>query len=186
MIWPEHLLDSPPAVNLEPGYFLRQFTPEDEPGWLALVAKADAGFEELTRDDLVALLSQALPGGFFLVVYRPTQQIVAAACAVDREEELHPQGGELGMLVADPAHSHHGLGQAVASAVVAHLLRAGYRHIYLITRDWRLPAIVTYLRLGFVPFMHTEGMQERWAKIYDILSQNPATRPEMLLRARSL
>jgi mycothiol synthase len=45
------------------------------------------------------------------------------------------------------------------------MLRAGYRRIYLLTDDFRLPAIKTYLRLGFVPFLFEEGMEQRWREV---------------------
>ena len=55
--------------------------------------------------------------------------------------------------------------RAVCAAVVARFLQAGYERIYLKTDDWRLPAIKVYLQLGFVPFLFTMGMEERWKTV---------------------
>ncbi len=164
MIWPEALLDRPPAVSLEADYFLRQYTPEDETAWLGLMAKA--GFTEWDHHRLGTWLPRVVPEGFFLAVHAPSGQVVATAMAVVGDDALHPQGGELGWVAADPAHRGHGLGRAVCSAVVRRLLEAGYRRIFLKTDDWRLPALVVYLRMGFVPLLYEEGMAERWRGVY--------------------
>jgi len=42
---------------------------------------------------------------------------------------------------------------------------AGYRHVYLKTDDWRLPAIKTYLKLGFLPFLFSPDMEGRWREV---------------------
>jgi mycothiol synthase len=50
----------------------------------------------------------------------------------------------------------------VCAEVTRRLLSAGYREIYLQTDDWRLPAIKTYLNLGYVPLLCEPDMEERW------------------------
>jgi mycothiol synthase len=77
----------------------------------------------------------------------------------------HPFGGELGWVASDPAHAGKGLGMAVCAAVTARLLQAGYRNVHLFTEFWRLPALKTYLKLGYVPFLYQEGMAARWQAI---------------------
>jgi mycothiol synthase len=107
-------------------------------------------------------MSKVLPDGFFLVEHEPTRQIVATAMATHNPSPLHPFGGELGWLAGSPEHAGQHLGQVVCAAVTARFLRAGYRRIYLKTNDWRLPAIVTYLQLGYVPLLYAADMTERW------------------------
>lgn len=167
MIWPDNLLETPPVVTLEPEYGLRCFTEADETAWLRLMA--EAGFEGWDSGRLAGMLRAVLPDGFFLVVHRPTARVVATAVATHNPEELHPYGGELGWVAADPVHSGHGLGRAVCSAVVARLLSAGYRRIYLKTDDFRLAALKVYLTMGFVPLLYAEDMAERWRAVYEKL-----------------
>lgn len=167
MIWPETMLDRPPAISLGADYFLRQYASEDETAWLTLMGQA--GFTEWDHNRLATWLPRVVPQGFFLAVHRPTRHVVATAMAVVGDDPLHPQGGELGWVAADPAHRGRGLGRAVCSAVVGHLLQAGYRRIFLKTDDWRLPALTVYLRMGFVPFLYEEGMSERWRQVYAAL-----------------
>jgi len=54
------------------------------------------------------------------------------------------------------------LGTIVSTAATRRLIEAGYRRIYLLTDDFRLPAIRIYLALGYAPLFHAPGMPERW------------------------
>jgi len=53
----------------------------------------------------------------------------------------------------------------VVARAVARLIEAGYRHIFVGVHGWRLPAVKCYLRLGFVPLLHTDGLLPRWRRI---------------------
>jgi mycothiol synthase len=168
MLWPEHLVDAPPdslapEQVLPDGYQLRTYRDEDEAGYLAVMHAA--GFTFFDQEVVQRWLDKVLPDGFFLVVYRSTGQIVATAMATHNPSPLHPFGGELGWVAGSPDHAGKKLGRVVCAAATARFLRAGYRRIYLKTDDWRLPAIVTYLRLGYVPFLHAPDMAERWQAV---------------------
>ena len=76
-----------------------------------------------------------------------------------------PFGGEVGYVTVDPLHRGKGLGRAVVALAVARLIEAGYRHIFLGVQGWRLPAVKCYLRLGFVPLLHTDELLLRWRRI---------------------
>ncbi|MCC9078690.1 GNAT family N-acetyltransferase [Litorilinea aerophila] len=163
MVWPPHRLDTPPAVQMPPGYFLRTYQPGDEPSFYAVMELA--GFTGWDDEKLQPWLARVLPEGWFLAIHAQSGKIVATAMATHNATELHPFGGELGWVAGDPAHAGRGLGLAVCAAVTARFLAAGYRHIYLKTDDWRLPALKTYLKLGYVPFLFAPGIAERWHAI---------------------
>ena len=82
----------------------------------------------------------------------------------------YPFGGELGWVAAHPDHKGKGLGKTVCAAVVGRLLRGGYSSIYLNTDDERLPAIKTYLTLGFRPLILTADMTARWQALCETLA----------------
>ena len=52
------------------------------------------------------------------------------------------------------------------------MIQGENRIVYLTTDDFRLPAIVGYLKAGFVPVIYDEGMVERWQKICDQLNMH--------------
>jgi mycothiol synthase len=79
--------------------------------------------------------------------------------------DQYPFGGELGWVGSDPAHAGQGLGMAVCAAVTARLIAAGYGNIHLYTEHWRLAALKTYLKLGYVPHLFTPELHARWQTI---------------------
>lgn len=168
MLWPEDMLGWRAPVVLPEGYSLRIYHPGDAEAYLALMHKA--GFEDFNHDALRLWLSRVLPDGFFVVEAPEGGSIVATAMANHNPSDLHPFGGELGWVAADPAHTGRGLGMAVCSAALNRHLDAGYRRIYLKTDDFRLPAIKTYLKLGYQPFLFTPDMPARWKRLCRELS----------------
>jgi predicted dehydrogenase/GNAT superfamily N-acetyltransferase len=163
MVWPESRLQSPPTPSLPAGYEMRCYEDEDEAQYIGLLGRA--GFKGWNHGGVQDLLRKALPGGFFVVAYKRTGRLAATAVALHGPRELHPYGGELGWVAADPKHRGKGLGLAVSAAVTARLIRAGYRRIYLLSDDWRLPAIKTYLVLGYEPLLLRKDMAGRWRAV---------------------
>ena len=92
-----------------------------------------------------------------MAVHEESSEIVATAMAL--HSEVYPSGGELGWLACDPAHAGKGLGMVVSAAVTARFIDAGCRNIHLYTEDYRLPALKTYLRLGYIPFLYTPELR---------------------------
>jgi len=168
MIWPESRLDQAPTPHLPRGYVLRCYEDADEPQYVQLMAKA--GFDEWDHTRVSRTLRRILPGGFFVIVHRKSGTPVATAMALHGPSELHPYGGELAWVAGDPGHRGKGLGMAVCAAVTARLVGAGYRRIYLMTDDWRLPAIKTYLKLGYEPLLYRGDMADRWRKVLQQLN----------------
>jgi mycothiol synthase len=156
-----------PEVCVPTGYSLRTYCPGDEGLFSTLMEKA--GFGVWDAEKLRPWLAKILPDGWF-VITDPGGQLVATTMANHNPNDLHPFGGEMGWVAADPAHAGRGLGMVVCAAATARLVRAGYHEIYLQTDDFRLPAIKTYLKLGWAPWLFREGMAERWQAVCARLS----------------
>ena len=163
MIWPQHLLNSPPAVHVPIGYTLRTYQPGDEAGFYKVMDMA--GFTGWNDENLRSSFLKVLPDGWFLIVHRASGEIVATAMANHSPLELHPFAGELGWVAGHSGHAGKGLGMAVCASAVRRLLQGGYKNIYLKTDDWRLPALSIYLRLGWIPFLFLPDMEERWRDV---------------------
>jgi mycothiol synthase len=163
MAWPRQRLNTPPEILLPAGYELRNHRPGDEAGFYRVMELA--GFQGWNDETLHARLPRILPNGWFIVAHQASGEIVATAMATHCPSLLHPGGGELGWVAGHPHHSGRGLGLAVCAAVTAYFLAADYDDIYLRTDDWRLPAIKTYLKLGYIPFLHASDMEGRWRAV---------------------
>jgi mycothiol synthase len=163
MIWPEQRLNAPPAVNLSPGYALRTYRPGDEPRFYKVMELA--GWHGWNDEKLQPWIVRIPPESWFMILHEESGQIVATAMGLHDHTEIHPCGGELGWVASDPAHAGRGLGMAVCAAVTRRLINVGYRNIHLYTEHWRLAALKTYLKLGYVPFLYMPEMEERWRTV---------------------
>jgi mycothiol synthase len=169
MIWPTQMWNAKVQVSLTPGYELRVFQSGDEEQFFRLMGLA--GFEGWNRETLKPWLLKILPDGWFVIVHTESSELVATTMATHNPTEEHPFGGELGWVAAHPQYLGKGLGLATCAAVTDRFLRAGYRHIYLKTDDFRLPAIKTYFKLGYTPSLHVDGEDHtaRWKTVCEKL-----------------
>jgi len=168
MVWPYANLTSPPAVVVPAGYRLRTYRPGDDAAWFEVMA--EAGFGAWDEPRLRPWRSRILPASWIVAEHIATGQLVATAFALHNHNEDHPCGGELGWVAARPEHQGHGLGMAVCAAVTARLLDMSYRNVHLYTEDFRLAALRTYFKLGYVPFFaatlrDTDEMTQRWQRV---------------------
>ena len=138
------------VVQPDDGYELRRYGAGDEEGICR--ALNAAGFEWPLERVQEYLGGPERSEGTHVVAHHG--QIVAVAFAT-RQGEAE---GRVDFVAADPAHKGHRLGLAVCSAVMRYLADRGYPRAMLTTDDWRLPAIVTYLRVGFRPHYCREDM----------------------------
>lgn len=163
MVWPDHLLDHPPVVVVADGYHLRTYRRGDELRFYEVMALA--GWPGWDDEKLKPWIARIPPGSWFMAVHSASDQIVATAMGLHDHSDDHPFGGELGWVASDPAHRGKGLGTAVCAAVTARLLAAGYRNVHLYTEHWRLPAIKSYLKLGYIPYLYAPEMAARWQEV---------------------
>ena len=170
MIWPDARMSHWPEWQVPTGYLLRHFRKGDEEAYLELMHIA--GFNDWNRDNLNAVLKSAVPNGIVFVEHVATAKIVATAMGWHKQSPLFPDGYEMGWVAADSTHKGKGLGQIVTNAATRALLEHGARRIYLLTDDWRLPAIKTYLKVGYVPLYHKPGMKRYWHKLFITLGLN--------------
>jgi len=157
-----HLRDLPPLAVPE-GYGLRHFRPDDAAVWAALLAgNGELGTWSIERAQPYFAPNSPMPleGAFFATF----GDVPVATAQMHRDEPIP----ELGWVAANPLHRGHGLGRLVCLAVLHYAANLGHEGIYLKTDDHRLPAIRSYLRLGFQP---SAGEEERWAAVLSALGR---------------
>jgi mycothiol synthase len=146
------------------GYGLRTFRPGDEDAWVDLLLTGEFGMWDRPRLDRMIAGDRAPlpPAGIFFVTYGT--RLVGTACTFLYDSEA---GGiaELGWVVVHPRHRGHGLGRQVCRAVLGFVRSLEYRYAYLLTEDFRRPAIKMYLALGFEPEMVDPSHPAWWAMI---------------------
>jgi mycothiol synthase len=152
------------------GYGLRRYRPGDEDAWVVLLSTGEFGTWDRARLDRMLAGDRAplpLAGIFFAT---QGSRLLGTACTFLHEGE---QGDvpELGWVVVHPSHRGHGLGPQVCRAVLGFVRELGHRYIYLLTEDFRLPAIRMYLRLGFEPEMVDPSHPAWWEALLSLAPQ---------------
>jgi mycothiol synthase len=163
MIWPEYLLDYPPEVNVPIGYRLRTFQTGEELQFYRLMELA--GWPGWDAEQLRPWQTAVLAESWFVAEEIINGKIVASAKGLHNPADANPTSGELGWVAGDSAHAGLGLGRAVCAAVTKRLIGSGSRDIYLFTDDWRIPALKTYLKMGYIPLLFAPEMAKRWQSI---------------------
>ncbi len=163
MVWPLDRIHTPPDITAPDGYTMRTYRHGDEARFYEIMDLA--GWPGWNTDRLKSSLSRILPGGWFFAIEEETGKAVASAMCIHNYSEQHPFWGDLGWLACDPEHTGKGLGYFLSAAVTARFISAGYSNIGLHTEYYRLPAIKTYLKVGYMPLIDRTETQEMWDEV---------------------
>lgn len=108
----------------------------------------------------------------FVAVHDATGQVVATASHREVPGRF-PGATYLHWVGADPGHAGRRLGALVSRAVMGYgRAERGLGDAVLETDDHRLPAIATYLALGFAPEYRDPGHAARWAAVFRRLAES--------------
>jgi len=157
----------PAAHPLPADFALRPYAPGDEAAWAKLLDENGAlgDWDEaricamIARDDPRVLLE----GTFFI---ERGGELVATACTM-RHHSPTPEREllEIGWVgVAPRARGQH-LAYVLSRHILAYWQPGLVADVFILTDDWRVPAIVTYLRLGFRPEVVHPNQVERWRQL---------------------
>lgn len=108
--------------------------------------------------------------------YRPEHTLYLSdgkallATATATEKETFPNEGWFRMIASDPECRGKGYGKLICLAALHSLSDRGYKTAVLSTDDYRIPAIRTYLSLGFKPLFTHASHSERWDKVLQAIS----------------
>ena len=153
-------LENLPDQQAPSGLELRTFRVGDEAGWAKLMTGAIGDWdEESTRRQFLSEPG-VTPTAVFLLVNGDNY----VATATDRQLQAS-EVGYLHMVAVAPIYRGRRLGRHVSIAALRHMRARGCQEAILDTDDYRLPAIRTYLALGFVPDIVDADHPDRWRRI---------------------
>lgn len=158
-----NLLDLP-DIELPTGYKLRTYRKSDELHWANIITDSFGGRARTVEDteNEITKRDVFVPDGLFFVTHNdlPVGTATAWRQSVD-ETDI----GYVHMVGVLDQHTGRKLGKWVSLAVLYYFRDNGFVCSMLDTDDFRLPAIKTYLNLGFVPVFIDKTQPERWDKI---------------------
>ena len=115
---------------------------------------------------------KVLSDAMFLIEETATGRFAASAGAELTDMPEHPEVGVLGWVMTHPDFRGHSLGKSVSVAAMHRLQKEGYRAFSLLTDDFRVAALKTYLSLGWKPWLYMDDMEGRWRTIAEKLNMN--------------
>lgn len=155
-------LDDLPELPALPDRFsLRTYESGDKVSLAALLTRAFNDTWDLQR--VGERLTEAPDVSAIYLIIAGANELVATASA--RLMDIYPGSGYLHWVGVDPAHQGNGLGTYVSGCVLHYFKNLGLRDAVVETHDYRLSAVRTYLRLGFVPESRDSAEQQRWARV---------------------
>lgn len=164
MMWRPHLEDLPSLPSLPDGHVLRLATIDDRSGLQDLLQAAFPEMEWSAKKVEEALYADENVAATFVIEF--DGHIVATASAL-LEPSLSPATGTLHWVAVHPSQTGKRLGFLISLAVLQEFVRLGRTEALLRTDDARLPAIKTYLNLGFQPDRATPERAIRWDRVME-------------------
>lgn len=144
-----------------PGYKFREFAVGDENGMLAAL---DLSFPEYEWNlDKLREQTTEHPHRQGCFVVEGPRGVAATVTALVWPGA--PDEGYVHWLAVHPHERGRRLGALAMLSLVRFFRGLGLSSCVLDTDDFRLPALKTYLDLGFEPVMVEEGHAERWAQV---------------------
>ena len=163
MAWSSDKLGEVIQPKTASGYAIRTYRPGDEVAFLAIMSKIDFGIWDTEK--LQYNMAKIIPDGWFFAVETSSEHIVGTAMCLHNYTNEAPFTGDVGWLACVPFHRGHGVGYSLMAHVTNRFLSAGYKRIQLHTEYYRLPAIKTYLKQGYLPVIETDEMREMWQEV---------------------
>lgn len=155
-----------PPYEIEEGFEIRMYQPGDEVIWTDIckhgLLEAHEGIE--CWEKYMLSLKPLTPERDTFFVYDSEGKAIATCTAFVQEGNV----ALMHMLAAKPEARGHHLGWAMTTYSLNKLdkeLPQGERMVRLKSDDWRLPAVLSYLRAGFQPVLFDVDMDTRWKAI---------------------
>jgi len=160
-----------PDCAVAASYSIKCFEPGDDYYWEEIIRDSfgdpGASFDEMMRSD-----ASYRPERVLFVCF--DRMPVATASAWYRPE-WGENTGYLHMVGTHSSHRGKGLGFQASLAALHRMAAEGRTWAVLQTDDFRIPAVKTYLKLGFEPLIVHENQPKRWKDVFSAIG-----RPELI------
>lgn len=158
-----------PPLEPPEGYKIRSYQNGDSQHWSEIIAISFESQPERFNFDAIMRRDPAFhPDRIFFVTH--DEKPVATASAYFRPDRIN-LGGMIHYVGVVPGHKGKKLGYWVTLAALHRMIVDDFSTGWLNTDDFRLPAIKTYLNLGFEPFLLQESQRERWRNVFSELGK---------------
>lgn len=150
-------------INLPDGFSVRSYTGEEDiPKWVEISKYGLQDAIKTTEDFNIHMLSHEglYPQNIYFVDHKG--ESVATVTAVVYPEKKQ---GYVHMVAAVPEIRGLGIGNELVNIVLNVFREYNLESAVLNTDDFRVPAIKSYIRAGFLPVLNGEDMESRWSRV---------------------
>lgn len=155
-----------PTFTLPSGYKSRHFTSGDEEHWERIIEESFQSKRIFEQTIMCKPYFQ--PERVWFLCFEDSPIATATAWEV---RDCVTDIGYLHMVGVLPEHTGKGLGYWVSVLALQHMALTGKDKVILQTDDFRIPAIKTYLKLGFTPVIIHENQVSRWKTILQSINR---------------
>jgi len=159
-------LDNLPESAVPKPYAIRSEGPGDDKAWEKIISESFGGSYSYS---MMRNHKAYRPERVLFVTDKNDMPVATAASWTN--EDFPDDCAVLHMVGVLPDYAGHRLGYHVCLAAMKQAESEGYVRMALTTDDWRIPAIKTYLRLGFMPIVVHENHIERWRLLLQKISR---------------
>ena len=163
-------LDELPPIVLPEGYFASPFKIGEDAQWENIMNTSFGGehiFEKEISSNPVFFPERIR----FIREKSPEGRAVASATAWTWHTTYPKECGYLHMVGAIPEYTGLRLGYSVVLDALYEMKRQSRTSSVLTTDDFRIPAIKTYIKLGYLPVINDNDHCKRWQSIFDLLEE---------------
>lgn len=157
-------LDDLPHITLPEGYTLRPMEADEVWAYLRVMNASNyAGEADEAWFDRVYRRDAEYDPHFLWIIWRGAEPVAAAGSwhiTIDGE-----RWGAVEWVGVSETERGKGLGKAIVLAALHGIRARGMGRAMLTTQAWRMPAIATYLGLGFRPWPNERAPQEVWDRV---------------------
>ena len=159
-----------PSIPLPAGYQVREFRPGEEESLARCMAEAEGPGWDVERVKREITEARFVLRTF--VVVHDTEVVATASAA--HEQKRFPGLGYIHWVATRPDHQGKKLGSIATIAALHEFVNHGFTVSILETDSFRVPAIVSYLRLGYRPTAVDDSHESRWEEFF---LEHPTLRP---------
>ena len=165
-----------PIIPVPDGFTIREMRPGEEPCW-CFCCQGEFGVEDEAVETFNRKMlepSYVRENVFFTCRDdKPVGTATARSC--DGEAYLH-------YIAVNPCARGHKLAKALISTVLQRHAEQGRFGCFLTTDDFRVPAVYTYLTIGYIPVLWTDDARERWEKMLALYGMKSCPAYDSLMR----
>ena len=155
-----YLHEDAPTFSAVEGCNVRLYRPGDEEAWLSLL-QANGELGVWTRERIDQVFTET-----HVQLFVECDGLIVACTGINDKVRDDLPCWEIGWVAVHPEFQGRGIGKLISGSAVEKALELGSRPIYLLTDDFRVPALCSYLKLGFTPDNKHSSYAERWREIF--------------------